>query len=318
MMRWLFSVLAPAATGRLSVLIFHRVHAQPDPLFPGEVHARLFDQQMGWVKRWFNVLPLALAVEGLKSGNLPARSAVITFDDGYADNRTVALPILKAHGLKAAFFIATGFMDGGRMWNDTLIETVRACRTPRLDLRELGFDDYPVDSVEQRRAAIAALIGRLKYIEPATRLEQVNAIARSANVVLPDDLMLTSAQLREMAQAGMTIGGHTVNHPILARLSETEALSEMVEGKRALERIVEAPVRFFAYPNGKPNEDYTAAHVRLAREAGFEAALSTAWGAAATGCDLYQIPRFSPWDKTRLRYGLRLAGNLRRADYARA
>lgn len=316
MMRWLFNALAPAGgRSRLSVLIFHRVHAEADPLFPGELHARSFDQQMGWIKRWFNVLPLAEAIAGLRNGSLPARPAVITFDDGYADNRTVALPILQRHGLTATFFIASGFLDGGRMWNDTLIETLRRCPGPRLDLTALGLDAYAVGSIEERRAAIQALIPRLKYLEPAERLRQVARIAECAGADLPDDLMMTSTQLREMARAGMTIGAHTVHHPILARLADDEALAEMVEGKRQLAEVIDAPVRFFAYPNGKPDEDYTGAHVRIAREAGFEAALSTAWGAASSGCDLYQIPRFTPWDRSAWRFGLRLAGNLRQIDY---
>lgn len=319
MMRLLFQALAPAGSGsRLSVLIFHRVHARVDPLFPGEAHVHSFTRQMEWIKRWFNVLSLATAVEGLRGGRLPARPAVITFDDGYADNCTVALPILRSLGLTATFFVATGFLDGGRMWNDTLIETVRLARGPVLDLTSVGLDSYPVDTIERRQAAVHSLISRLKYVEPTERQRRVDAIAACAGVDLPDDLMLTAQQLREMAHAGMTVGGHTVNHPILTSLSDDQALAEMVDGRRRLEEIVGAPVRLFAYPNGKPDEDYAGAHVRLAREAGFDAAVSTAWGAARPGCDLYQIPRFSPWDRTAWRYGLRLADNLRRGDYATA
>jgi peptidoglycan/xylan/chitin deacetylase (PgdA/CDA1 family) len=187
-----------------------------------------------------------------------------------------------------------------------------------LDLTPVGLDAYPVDTVERRRAAIHALIPRLKYLEPTERQRRVDAIAACTGVVLPDDLMLTSAQLREMARAGMTIGGHTVHHPILASLSDDQALAEMVDGRRRLEEIVGTPVDLFAYPNGKPGEDYTGAHVRLAREAGFAAAVSTAWGAASPGCDVFQIPRFSPWDRRAWRYGLRLAGNLRRGGHDRA
>lgn len=318
-MRLLMRALAPPGKGaKLSVLIFHHVHAEIDPLFPGETHARSFDRQMRWVKRWFKVLPLAEAVAGLRDGNLPSRPAVITFDDGYADNRNVALPILQRHGLPATFFVSSGFIDGGRMWNDTVIETLRRCPGPLLDLTTLGLDAYPVGSIEERRKAISALIPRLKYLEPCERLQRVAAIAEHAGADLPDDLMMSSAQVSEMVQAGMTIGAHTVSHPILTRLTDDEALREMVEGRRRLEQIIGAPVRFFAYPNGKPDEDYTGAHVRLAREAGFEAALSTAWGVASPGCDLCQIPRFSPWDRTAWRYGLRLAGNLRRDGYATA
>ncbi|MDP1652034.1 MAG: polysaccharide deacetylase family protein [Rhodocyclaceae bacterium] len=319
MMRLLLQALAPAGRrSRLSVLIFHRVHAKQNELFPGEPYVHSFDRQLEWIKRWFNVLPLAEAVAGLRAGNLPARPAVITFDDGYADNHDVALPILRRHGLTATFFIASGFLDGGRMWNDTVIETLRRCPAPLLDLTALGLGTHPVESIEQRRAAISAVIPRLKYLEPAERQQRVDTIAACAGVDLPDDLMMTSAQVRNMVFSGMSIGAHTVHHPILARLSDDQAGTEMREGKHALEEIIGAPVPYFAYPNGKPGEDYNAAHVRIAREIGFEAALSTAWGVATPGCDLFQVPRFTPWDRSAWRYGLRLADNLRRIDYARA
>src|SRR5690606_11343941 len=93
--RLLLSALAPKGPkNSLSVFIFHRVLPERDPLFPSEPVAAEFETLVGWIKGWFNVLPLAEAVERLEAGSLPARPASITFDDGYADNVTVALPIL--------------------------------------------------------------------------------------------------------------------------------------------------------------------------------------------------------------------------------
>jgi peptidoglycan/xylan/chitin deacetylase (PgdA/CDA1 family) len=273
---------------------------------------------MGWIREWFDVLPLEDAVAALSRGSLPARALAITFDDGYADNFTVALPILRELGLPATFFVASGFLDGGRMWNDTVIEGVRGCPGPVLELTALGLGSYPVTTVEARRAAIAALVPRLKHLDPAERQRLADGIAERAGGNLPDDLMMTARQLRELAAAGMSIGAHTVHHPILARLPETEARTEIVEGRQRLAAICGVPVNLFAYPNGKPGTDYGAEHVRLARAAGFKAAVSTAWGAAGVGSDLFQIPRFTPWDRSALRYGLRLAGNLRRRGYATA
>jgi hypothetical protein len=71
-------------------------------------------------------------------------------------------------------------------------------------------------------------------------------------------------------------------------------------------------VRLFAYPNGKPNQDYAADHARIARELGFTAAVSTAWGAASAASDPFQLPSFTPWDRSRMRFMLRMAQNLRR------
>jgi len=88
------------------------------------------------------------------------------------------------------------------------------------------------------------------------------------------------AQIKRLHDEGMEIGGHTVNHPILAMLDEEEARAEIVGGKRQLEEIIGAPVTLFAYPSGKPGRDYGPRDVRLVKEAGFVAAVSTIGGVA--------------------------------------
>ena len=310
--RWMFNRLSPAgADARLTVLIFHRVLSGRDPLFPGEPDAVRFQAQMRWIKTWLNVLPLPEAVARLRAGSLPARAAAITFDDGYADYYTVALPILRRAGLSATFFIAAEFLDGGRMWNDTVIDVIRKAEGPHLDLAQLKLGRYCIETVEDRRRSLGELLGKLKYLEPGERSALVAELVGAAKIQPPRDLMMTTDQLRALAAAGMTIGAHTVSHPILSRVSEDKARAEMAESKERLETVIGRKVSLFAYPNGKPGTDYTLAHVRLAREAGFEAACSTGWGAATSRCDIYQIPRFTPWDRSAWRYALRLARNMR-------
>jgi peptidoglycan/xylan/chitin deacetylase (PgdA/CDA1 family) len=306
----LMRLLSPGGQRGLSILIYHRVLEQPDPLFPGEVDRVEFDRQLRLLKSLFNVIPLTEAVRHARAGTLPPRAACITFDDGYADNAEVALPLLRAHGLHATFFVATGFLDGGRMWNDTVIETVRRAPGQQIDARTLGLGTHSVETVAQRQAAIGALIGQLKYLPLDERLEQVARLAGLVGCALPDNLMMSSDQVRQLHRAGMEIGGHTVRHPILATLAPEEARAEIANGKEALEQLIGDKVRLFAYPNGKPGSDYRAEHVQIVRELGFEAAVSTAWGAQRGAADLYQLPRFTPWDRDRLRFTLRLAKNL--------
>lgn len=296
---------------RITILIYHRVLAEPDPLFPGEVDAARFDAQLGWLRKICNVLRLDEAIERLQSSALPARAAAITFDDGYADNAEVALPLLRKHGLSATFFISTGFIDGGRMWNDTIIESLRRAKGAELDLRDVGLPQYSLATTADRRRAIDDLIRIHKYMSPEERAERVDAVRAAAAVPLPDNLMLTRRSIRALHAAGMGIGAHTVLHPILARLDAKTAQREMAEGRDALESLIGTRVSLFAYPNGKPGTDYTAEHVRLARALGFTAAFSTAWGAVRRESDVYQLPRFTPWDRTAGGFALRLVRNLR-------
>lgn len=301
---------------RLSILIYHRVLPQPDPLFPDELDAARFERQLALVNDCFRLVPLRDGLRGLREGALPPRAACITFDDGYADNAEIALPILQRHGAPATFFVASGFLDGGRMWNDTVIELVR--RAPAtVDLTRAGFGVLQLDTIAQRQAAIGALLGQLKYLPLEQRQERVDLLCKLIPVALPDDLMMRSAQVRQLHAAGMEIGGHTVRHPILARIDAAAARREIADGKEALEALTGSPVRSFAYPNGKPGQDYLAEHARMAREIGFDAAVSTSWGAAGPASDPFQLPRFTPWDQGRARFVLRMLQNMRR-DGARA
>jgi peptidoglycan/xylan/chitin deacetylase (PgdA/CDA1 family) len=307
--------LAPAgAAARLSILIFHRVLPQADALFPAEVDAQRFDNICRWVSRWFNVLPLSTAAQQLRERRLPARPLVITFDDGYADNHDIALPILQRHGLTASFFVATGFLNGGRMWNDTIVEAIRLTAADNWDLHSLGLPglaQVPLRTVADKRAAIKQVIDACKYLPAAARAQAVAEVARVAATTLPDDLMMRSEQVQQLHRAGMEVGGHTINHPILARLPIDEARQEIVGGKQALEAMLQSPVSTFAYPNGRPGEDYQPEHVGLARAAGFVTAVSTCPGAASGSSDTLQLPRFTPWDQVPWSFALRMARNLR-------
>ena len=306
-------------TTALSILIYHRVLARPDPLFPGEVDAVLFERQLRLLKRFYTPLPLSEAVQRLQDGSLPPRAACVTFDDGYADNAQVALPLLQRHGLHATFFIATGYLDGGQMWNDTVIEAVRQAAGPQLDLRELGLDCLPVGSLAQRQAAIAALLGQLKYLPFARRQQLAMHIRRLAGATAGPPAMLSTAQLRQLQAAGMGLGAHTASHPILSTLPDQAAQRNIADGKHRLEDLIQAPVTVFAYPNGKAGHDYGAAHVAMVQKLGFQAAVATDWGVArpGTNLDLLQLPRFTPWDRGRLAFLWRLRQNRRQAHPAR-
>lgn len=307
------SWMSPAGPrARLTVAIFHRVLQAPDPRRPTLPDVERFDTQMRWLRRSFQVLPLADAVQRLQQGSLPARAAAITFDDGYADNVTCALPVLHRHGLHATFFIATGYLDGGVMWNDVLSHSVHETGVSTLDLSSAGLGLLALpDKGPARTATVMHINGAVKHLDFDERERVVEAIRLAADVPRPTTLMMSTQQLRDLHAAGMGIGGHTVKHPILARCSDDLAWREITEGARHLRELLRSPVDLFAYPNGRPEADYGPAHVRMVREAGFHAAVTTSAGAARQGDDLYQLPRFMPWDTLHSRFALRMLRNLR-------
>lgn len=316
-LRQLFGYLSPAGPqGRLSILIFHRVRPIADKIYPDELHAARFTQVCEWLQRWFQVLPLDIAVQRLADGSLPARAAAITFDDGYEDNESIAVPILTRYGLTATFFVATDYLNGGCMWNDTITESIRQCAADSLDLSgaAAGLRSYPLGTAQQRRLAIDDIIRCVKYLTPDDRAATVQALALRTRYSPAQELMMRSDQVRALRKAGMSVGAHTASHPILAKLDLSAARSEIMRSKKVLEGLLNEEVPLFAYPNGRPGTDYLDETVGLVRECGFKAAVSTAWGAADGKTDRFQIPRFTPWDRESWRFGLRLARNLRGAN----
>lgn len=307
-----------AVSGPLSVLIYHRILEKPDPLLPYEITADEFRHDMKMLASRFRVLDVSEGIQRLREGTLPPYAVCITFDDGYRDNCTVASPILQEFGLRATFFIATGYLDNGRMWNDTLLEMLRAWPETPVDLTDWGVPLLPMQTLEQRRRTLATLFRWMRRIGVRGRAELLDRLQRELAKPLPNDLMMTAQHVRALADAGMGIGCHTETHPILTRISNRQALEEISVSRAQLEGLIDRPVRYFAYPNGVPGDDYNADHVEIVRQSGFEAAFSTAWGAANQASDLFQLPRFTPWDKTSAGFALRLILSRRQQVYRQA
>ena len=290
----------------LTVLLYHRVLREPDPLLPHEPDATLFDAQLSCLSQVFRILPLEDALSQLRAGTLPARALCITFDDGYRDNIEVAVPILRRHGLVATFFIATGFLDGGRMMHDTVIEATRRLPTQRCDLEWIGLGKRSIGDIGSRVALIDEFVRRVKYFPFQERAAACQRFAFEVQDTLPTDLMMTSRQVRDLAALGMSVGAHTHDHPILTRLSADEASAQIIKGRDVLTAVLGSAPALFAYPNGKPDIDYRPAHVDSVKRAGFSGAVSVSMGSATRASDHFQVPRFIPWDRDPQRLALRI------------
>ncbi len=308
LVRTLGNAIAPARNGggRLCVVNYHRILETCDPLLESEPDVATFRWQMELLARCFNVLPLHEAVQLVRSGRLPPRAVSITFDDGYRSVHDLALPILRELKLPATVFVTTGYVGGGNMWNDRIIEAVQSLPPGQLDLSSLGLAVYPLGTLAERQRTVQALTEASKYLPPQARLDLIKRLEQLVGADLDHGLMLTPEMVVNLERAGIEIGAHTISHPILTSLDDSAARHEIAGGKLELEAITGKPVRLFAYPNGKIGKDFDERHMRMAREAGFAAAFTTAVGAVNHTQDLFQLPRSRPWDKTPARFALRL------------
>lgn len=291
--RMLLRLVAPGGgRGRLMILTYHRVLERPDPLLPDEPDAERFAAQMAVLARHCSVLPLPEAAQRLRDGTLPPAAVCITFDDGYRNNLEVALPVLRQFGLPATVFITQNAIETGIMWNDLVIEAVRQAPAT-MDLSMVGLGTETLPPAAGRAPFVLKVLEAFKYQSLQERWRNAYELYQRVASAPPPRLMLNENELCSLVEAGIDVGGHTVNHPILAKLSETEARREIVDGAEWLARVVGRRPVSFAYPNGRPGRDFSEAHMRIACDAGFELAVSTEWNCAIRESHPFALPRVS-------------------------
>lgn len=295
---------------KLSIVIYHQVMKEHDPMRPSEPDADRFRWQMALLKKYFTPLALPEAITLLKQGKLPPNAVCVTFDDGYLNNLQVAQPILAEFGIPATVYVATGFSHGQNMWNDRLIDLFSTQEVKEFSLAALGKTSCQVDDWESRRMLAYSLIPDIKYLDYQERQKIIDALYTENNVAEKCARMMTPEQIVELSQRNIDIGAHTVDHPILCSHSLEEQEAQIRKSKETLESTLGKPVVGFAYPNGKIKADYSQDSVEIVKSLGFQYAVSTNWGISDGQSDVYQLNRFIPWDKTPTKFHLRLIRNL--------
>lgn len=299
------SIARVKRSNSLCIINYHRILKAPDPLLIDEINTFVFQWQMRALAKCFNVLPLYDAVQMLERKCLPPRAVAITFDDGYRSVFEQALPILLKYKLPATVFVSSGSLDTSFMWNDVILEAVRSEQELSLDMRSVGLGVFSLESEDDRKQTATSLVNYSKYLSPAKRHHIVKVLQQRMPDKMPK-LMLDRDMIMSLHRSGIEIGGHTVNHPILSRLCDEDALREIVDDKTSLEALIGAPLRLFAYPNGKYETDFTCRHVQMVKQAGYYAAFTTALGAANSSTNNYMLPRSRPWDETAIKFAGRI------------
>ena len=279
------------------VLNYHRIgDALDSPFDRGlwSASAEAFAEQIRFCRTELEIIDPADLPRVLAANR--GRYAMITFDDGYRDNYQTALPILRGEGVSATFFVATGFIDAPSLpWWDEIAWMVRGSRREALHLP--AWFDAPIAFDEpQREAAVRRLLRKYKEMPERTTAAFLDAVADAAGTGRAgpragDALWMDWDMLREMQAAGMTIGGHTVHHPVLSRMSAQGQRDEIQGCARRLAEELGAPMRCFSYPVGNRGAFDQITRDCL-REAGVEHAFSYYGGHARYDrWDAYDIPR---------------------------
>lgn len=276
------------ARNELCVLAYHRVISPAHAYDPENVSADTenFDWQMRYMRDHYDVISFADLKSAIENDeSLPKRCALITFDDGFADNYFNAFPVLKDLQLPALFNVVTSKVGCRRMfWFDRAACLVR--QSESASRLQFGTFDELLDDTN-RDAITAALLQFLKDQPDEQRRDYVARIDEQLAQCMPSEAELAPHyplnwdQILLLSSAGMEIGSHTHSHPILAKLENRAAIDfELKHSRDLIERYTGKPCLTLAYPEGL---DYAIDQrvVSSAEKAGYAFALTSLRGISA-------------------------------------
>ena len=254
-----------------------------------------FEAHMKIVAEQFSPVTVEDVAEFASTGRrLPPRAVAVTFDDGFSDNCTVALPILNRCGVSATFYVMVNAVTTGTLpWYCRLRFALSTTSKPewKYPHRE---KIYPLASREQRKAALQAAWEIGATMTGDVQQEFVSEVERSLETEPGGSrqrYMMTWDQVRALRKAGHTIGGHTISHPNVAQVSLAEARSEIIGCKTRVEEELGERIDHFSYPHPALNPQWSAQTLEITREAGFRSAALTTCGPVHAGDEPLALKR---------------------------
>ena len=297
------------AQSGVAVITYHGVAPSGfrslDPALNGTlVTAEALRSQIRLLQRKYSVISARQFQEWfLDQRALPPRPVLLTCDDGLQNNLTDMLPVLQEHGVSCLFFVtgASARETSSLLWYEELY--LMFLTVPRFAFEVPEFDlALTVSSEHERRRKWWQLLPKLSRYDQSTRCAILELIRERLG--LGDDwkegymansgarrfALLTAPQLRELSRAGMSIGAHTLSHPVLSQLPEELARQEVLESRLSLEQVLRQPVWALAYPFGD-HASVTSRELRLAEEAGFSCAFINVDGGFGASASRFAFPR---------------------------
>lgn len=281
----LANIIEPLTGGCGAILMLHRVRPKPSRAFQPNAHLeiapRFLDNALKRLK--------ALGIDFISLDEVPERIAnptnqrfvAVTLDDASLDNLTDALPVFKSHQCPFTIYATSGFADRTALPWWMVLEEVIAKRGI-VDARPLGGENAEVvGSLQQKRRAFPKLAESFRAVyeqEKQTRIHEFADIHGLNIENLMNHNFMNWQQIREIDKCELaSIGGHTVTHPMLARLEPEETEAEVVEGAIRQQEMLGYYPKHFAYPYG--NEAAAGKKVfQVVQGLGFNTAVTTRGG----------------------------------------
>jgi len=283
-----------------SVLMYHRIGDDAFDPWGLAVREALFEEQLDWLARNRDVMPLSELARQHSEGRLPSDAISITFDDGYADTVETAIGLLEKYGLTATVFVPLGVIERGHaFWWDELAGIVLGYRGEnlRFDGKILAVPRAEGgDRVWRPGAAPATPRQRLFDRMRRTLRSQTPGAIETAMADLREqfpldiacaDRPLSLERLRSIPSQTIELGSHALNHPCLTSLDPDDQAREINDSRTRFASLTGSAPTTFAYPFG----EYDASIIAAVKKAGFDCAVTSDRGFVSSRSNPFALPR---------------------------
>ena len=281
------------------IFIYHRVsNLKFDPQQLAVKPENFYDQ-INHLSKYYNLIEIEEFFDLIKKGKgFPQKTAILTFDDGYADNFLEAIPILESLNKQAIFYISTGVLDScTEMWWDQLenIFFLNNNLPERLEIEIKGtIYNYTMKNEGEIKLVYNQIHRHLKYSSLDKRNKIINSLFDWSNVKREGSeshRFLSFDELRNMAKSkSAIIGAHTDTHSPLATLSYAEQYEDIRKSKDILENIIGKKVNHFSYPYGL-KKDYNQNSIQICKQLGFKMVCANYYSQVHKWTNRYELPR---------------------------
>lgn len=292
------------------ILLYHSIaDVQNDP-FQLHVSPEHFESHLKILSRYCNTISIDELIDNLKKGHkLPKRAVALTFDDGYANNFTVATPLLEKYKIPATLFVTTGQVDSNREFWWDILEQLILCGNPinesalretkafgKIELQEILSSKTPENQY-------MAIWTQLYSWDEKAKIHFLNLLSSITGKKIITRSSYRPLTLNELVCMGQNsyweIGAHTVSHQSLANLSSKFQEIEIIDSKNFVESILKKKIQYFSYTHGC----YSLITSSIANNAGFLAAFTTKFDTVNNSTDLMLLPRLqvSNWSSLKFK-----------------
>jgi peptidoglycan/xylan/chitin deacetylase (PgdA/CDA1 family) len=284
-------------SNRCVVLTYHRVldnhqlkvsNSNPSII----IDSGLFDQQIQFLKRYFNIISLDEFKQGIRTGQFPDNSCLITFDDGWLDNYVFAYPILKKYEVPATIFLATDYIGNkDSFWQEKTTGILkRAYQDRDMELLEIVDLKNILELSESNALVIIEQkiqsLKNLSEVELHGLIHRLKSLSSKYSEVSGVDKFLNWEQVGEMNNNNITFASHGCSHSIMTKITEDQLVNELEESASVINAKLGTDCKALAYPNGNYNQSMMC-HVSKS----YDLAFATESGAVSPSDDKYSIKR---------------------------